>query len=1694
MDAFASTSSSTIYNNTNAKGTIASVNTKNASADANESIVGGGTEPKVSVSLHIPSTGNKENATEAPAFAATGTPEGGKSAASGAKLIVLSTPVVLTAANPSSSTGKQQPQPRIPATPTSSTAATTSHSMVTVGPSAAAYYFHGPPTPVQQMVRSEQGKQKQQKLVLETMASDTNSSSSGIGRSKLRTDTNATQPISGGLHDPHAKHSDATGVLSTYSLNNQSYLSSSSDGSDNNNNNSMDDVTNAFYTNTFNMATCSISMEAPEFALLQLANNNNNNDIHNTSVLSDPTELTASHYVALAATERTPGGAPPRRLSSVSSSPAASAASKPTAPAPPSSLPLFEKVIHQRRQTLGGDSGPAAAVSVPKNTKRRETLAAMPLLPNDNTKTNDDPNMNSEGGGALSPGMLSRLVKRLKDKRLLREQEQQQQQQNSTPNVASGVDPNDLQHPNDEAAEGTIHASISTADMQALLQTSSQKHILGCGQQPSQPDHSPTLQLFHASSSSSSTVPPTSEPKLDDDDETALSMGDLMQFHSPPPQSTPETQPSPAASKTRSHRKKGRTLTKQSPASTSKDLLLSPARNTRSQTKPAMGTMDSSAATRSTFQSVEESNNVLTSPSRNTRSQTTKQAMRSEQNDAWLALSSTASKSVVKTHSSPRSTRSATKQKNSDKDEASLLDMSTTTSHLRSSSRLVVKSPGRTPTKSPNKSTVDLPSSMILQQSPAKNTRSASQRSSIASSTTNTANSGNGNDADNKHVSTERKRLTRKSLSSTSTDDISVDELDISTDLVSIGGLLDDVILRTDNEATDNADTTGTFENEAMDCSVNLPIDIASMTSSLLSSSSSLEKSPRRTPKSPNKMDPSLLIQSPAKNTRSASKRTSVASSVINLTNSKDGDDSNRKHISTEHKRFTRKSLSSISRDEAFVDELDNSTTLVSIGGLLDDVILRTNTERAENLENVTLANDTMDCSVNLQELLADVVVVSNKEQETTDVSPSEDTTASPDSIGSQPDLRNNYQDSATLNQASQRSVASWYHGNDASYAVRSDFSKASSLSTPAGLSRGDESSTAANNLPRSPPTTIRFTSTIEQDFGLSTTGREESFDITAPVPVASLRKTPVITHGQHSPHRFDHASNAKDSLYSRALTPTRLQASPMRMVNPIGARISAGALQKSMTPTRLQPSPLWSLSSKRKSAEDVPVNLFQDEQQQHFTSATKRSRKFEELLNHKSIILENSEQQMDTADITSHSNLQSVLRIPGGFKRRTETRRVAFGSPTTAEYNISSPSMRLTPLPKRTPFVESNDINIAQQNAGSTPFAQKRMLGRDTAKLDIKSKLDLRETDGDSDMSMDSMGSLPTDNERTVTLEHHMFELLGGDAISMHLLSNHFKSEAERIEQNGAENTIELESDINHLLTNTKSYNVEHSSELQQAPFSFENENTMELESDMIALFDAIGPNSNDGKTPVSTHRFSIAPASNLSLSVDGSFTVDAEGFGPTQEVEEAVSSPPTEKILPKESHEKIDLKIHEIISRSDIEVIGIKDGSDLLSGVASVLSEHCMSDTINALIREVHQTIVNATSTLPKTDLNACIPFKDENILQCRALQRSVRSQGNEVITQIREMTATLQESDIFEWQMWLLSATEQLERNLDEEKNHATVEMRRLDDFFTDVSNALLTWNQTVYRKARRKSIIDRKVRLVGCLKLTSHIKMG
>jgi hypothetical protein len=824
-------------------------------------------------------------------------------------------------------------------------------------------------------------------------------------------------------------------------------------------------------------------------------------------------------------------------------------------------------------------------------------------------------------------------------------------------------------------------------------------------------------------------------------------------------------------------------------------------------------------------------------------------------------------------------------------------------------------------------------------------------------------------------------------------------------------------------------------------------------------------------------------VDSPARNTRSATKksRQSTGSSTGSL-----GCLFEEIAAAEYNADKSREKLAALKTNEpGSIRDTDES--MISISSIMhpgkkEEVHSRESTLSADN--------ETMG---SIQNLLEDIVQLSQSQTDRTNEPLITQAFPALDSIGSkstiEPDEENDHNESTgslggVFNgidgyMDNTNSNASFEHYSSGSMKTRTSVSLASVITTPAGMSHHEETSNLRTNN-TSPPSTIHFPTSQQQN----------SVDYIQGQPIA------------------------KPSPLKRALTPTKVTASPRRLL--LSKPYTRSPFKKALTPTKLKASPMRHVPSSSKRKQES-FHSYEP------TSAIKRQKTFEQLQNFLvgSKISDDGKFSDVTAEIgVEHrtETLNSVLKRPGETSRKKAKsgRRVAFGSPKFAEFNSNSPSMRLTPMPKDhiprnltasspissfppddTAEIEANMYAFFAEGqnkvrAGSTPYNLRKNQKNDESKVSIATMNEMMDNKCEAAAATETpLNSSAKGNhlQPRETLERVLME----DDSDMSLDS----ATTEKIAIDSTENTVPLELNLSEVLQEGCETYLGYSG-MKNTVAEKLNDNefedaTMELESNINMLLCGDDEVDSRNETPasssisyhrrsISSRRFSINPVGKLSLSFDGSFVEQTEDrtliFG-DKTLDEAVESnisattPTDDKICIDET---LNLTKGEILQHCNTSgFIGTNSNADFLLSVVDELRDFQVADATNMLLSSVIEIVTAQTESEIVFDEPIDILI-DHNL--GFALQRAVRSDDKELMQhKLQCLTKVHHDKDAYEWTSWLVSAAEALESPLEEKCNNLATELSRLDDVFFEIDRSFALMTNAAVNKARRRSMEQR-----------------
>lgn len=385
------------------------------------------------------------------------------------------------------------------------------------------------------------------------------------------------------------------------------------------------------------------------------------------------------------------------------------------------------------------------------------------------------------------------------------------------------------------------------------------------------------------------------------------------------------------------------------------------------------------------------------------------------------------------------------------------------------------------------------------------------------------------------------------------------------------------------------------------------------------------------------------------------------------------------------------------------------------------------------------------------------------------------------------------------------------------------------------------------------------------------------------------------------------------------------------------------------------------------------------------------------------------------------NGSLTSSLRKPGSVQQRRKS--VAFGSPKIIEYNKSSPSTSLTPVPgAKMSTTKDDDVTEEleedmttllannEEDAGSTPFASRKVPLRMSA-----------ESSDDSGMSIDDEDA----TEEMMMMEH----------------------------------TVELENDMESLLENVV---VNHKSDTPFESLMADEDHTVELEASMEDVLDAVDLSvSRRRRSSLSTRRFSLQPSRRSSLT--GEISVNSSVMSATPKTRvQAVPEPFT-------------LTMREVAESLGISNVCLDAVADALLVSVQGISGPSASE-VTMFVSNVQELLESGSDPV---DLDQLVTESEDVQAKLLAVQKAIRS--GEDSAYLKELQKSLQIAQEVELTMWLDSVAKSLVEALHATGQELDLSMAKLEkdfNFVEDQMEILSIMASKAVRKARRKSLQRRK----------------
>jgi hypothetical protein len=578
-------------------------------------------------------------------------------------------------------------------------------------------------------------------------------------------------------------------------------------------------------------------------------------------------------------------------------------------------------------------------------------------------------------------------------------------------------------------------------------------------------------------------------------------------------------------------------------------------------------------------------------------------------------------------------------------------------------------------------------------------------------------------------------------------------------------------------------------------------------------------------------------------------------------------------------------------------------------------------------------------------------------------------------------------------------------------------------------------------------------------------------------------------------------SSPSKSASAQKTLTPTKLSASPRRIANPMSTD----------SPARNTRSAAKTLSKSPLKADSYPEPFIQDESHGLDDVTPARNNRTNALTEELHVSIGSKRHQAAV--------LHSSLRKHGSARKRGDAvRHVEFGSPEFVEFNKSSPSMNLTPMPaKKLRVAEAlpeDTVEIeADMNAllNGVPPQSGFYMSSPSIGLKVDSAKNAQESA--CDMSIESLSE--SREQETVQLEMNMDELLhdrylqrddldddnAHDATSVSgkeskhgNTENSHDTNASGMDESDVSrhNTVSLEANMSDLLkfqgfidgeapphekSHDRSHSPDHgvSVEIEEdSRMQLEEENTVELEMNMSALlmatdFDLEASMNASPKTArnrrrrssISSRRFSLVPESRLSLSTDGQI-IDAE-------VDEKMAFSVAEQEESTPTSIEMPLTWTDVFSALNFDVEKTPCSSDFLKEVTGLLRDVEYGVTLNAVYSQVVDHIEETTDP----------PLDDQMKLVSDDLQRALNSGKKH---KYEMLVQSVQANELKRWTNWLISVADTLAVPLKDLYAELLQKVHVIDKNSSWIEESLLLLSSLEQRaalRARKRSFFERKV---------------
>ena len=414
---------------------------------------------------------------------------------------------------------------------------------------------------------------------------------------------------------------------------------------------------------------------------------------------------------------------------------------------------------------------------------------------------------------------------------------------------------------------------------------------------------------------------------------------------------------------------------------------------------------------------------------------------------------------------------------------------------------------------------------------------------------------------------------------------------------------------------------------------------------------------------------------------------------------------------------------------------------------------------------------------------------------------------------------------------------------------------------------------------------------------------------------------------------------------------------------------------------------------------------------------------------------------------------LTSSLRK--GPRLSTSIRKsVAFGSPEVAEYNISSPSVSMTPVPSR-------------------KAKEMYAMPDDTVEIeaDMKALMSTIDNPGGFNPTRDPVRRPPLMSRRSLSF--------GGEE----------KTEELEIDMSSLLNKVATATPIQE--TGSKSDDDMSVDDDRSVKEAYTAELTVELEKSMLALLEE----QQDQSVNTSSRRFSICPDSRLSISLDGN-NLNME-MPPMNQTESSIASASPPSVKPARP----------LLRRQFIEVLTSRNTKESSLGDLLVTMGPWTDTSTNALVLETMAAVYGqACATIEQTmddelDIEQELAFHDTSTDVARQLEKdlSTASTGKGG-TLLESVAASVELNETTSWESWLVSCAEatldpltSIVDKLDESLAILEADLAKLSDAQKQIEH----FGSAASAHARRQSISRRKVRHFHCTRtknryLTLHCR--